>query len=295
MTRLGPSRRLYQRTMANSPIFFDASGRRAARVRILAWIVGITLLVISVGFAASLALAPPVVGLNLPGRPPANLVKRAQKPGLLARAQRLATAARKHRLEEIARLHRNQSALSSRALPPILKPQDGRPLAIGFYTNWQGKDDPSWPSLKRSLKNLDWVVPSWMSLDGPELQFQTRLDRRALDFIRATKPSVAILPMIQNATLGKWDGPGLARLLADRGRSDRLLDQIVKFVGDNKLQGVTVDFEEVPVSAHKIWKIFSPACRRRSRRMTGSSPKQWLSTTINGPIRPLPTLSITPC
>src|SRR5690349_25056785 len=110
--------------MANAPIFFDASGRRAARIKVLAWVVGISLLVISVGFAASLTLAPQVAGLTLPGRPapPANLVKRAQKPGLLARAERLATAARKHRLEEIARLHRNQSALPSRALPAILKP-----------------------------------------------------------------------------------------------------------------------------------------------------------------------------
>ena len=215
--------------MANKPIFFDASGRRAARIKVLVWVVGICLLVISVGFAASLALAPPVAGLNLPGRAaatPANLVKRAQKPGLLARAERLAAAARKRRLEEIAKLRHAQSALPSRALPAILKPQNGRPLAIGFYTNWQGKDDPGWPSLKRSLKNLDWVVPSWMALDGPDLQFKTRLDRRALDLIRTTKPGVAILPMIQNATAGKWDGAGLARLLADRARSDRLLDQI---------------------------------------------------------------------
>ncbi|HKU55307.1 MAG TPA: polysaccharide deacetylase family protein, partial [Rhizomicrobium sp.] len=265
---------LYQPAMASSPIFFDASGRRAARIRILAWIVGIALLAISVGFAASLALAPPVTGLNLPGRSaatPANLVKKAQKPGLLARAERLAAAARsKRRLEDIARLHRNQSALASRVLPAILKPQDGRPLAIGFYTNWRGKDDPSWPSLKRSLKNLDWVVPSWMSLDGPDLQFKTRLDRRALDLIRTTKPSVAILPMIQNATLGSWDGPGLAKLLADRTRSDRLLDLIVRFVADNRLQGVTVDFEQVPPAAHKDLEDFL------TRMSAAFAPHDWI-------------------
>ncbi|MBW8708314.1 MAG: hypothetical protein JF627_03470, partial [Alphaproteobacteria bacterium] len=80
--------------MANKPIFFDASGRRAARIKVLAWVVGIAALVILVGFVTSLALAPPVTGLDLPGRaqPPANVLKRAQKPGLLARAQRLAAA-----------------------------------------------------------------------------------------------------------------------------------------------------------------------------------------------------------
>ncbi len=258
--------------MVNKPIFFDASGRRAARIKVVAWVVGIAALVILVGFGASLALAPPVAGLNLPGRTqaPANLVKRAQKPGLLARAERLATAVRKRRLEDIARINRAQSALPSRALPAILKPQNGRALAIGFYTNWQGKDDPAWPSLKRSLKNLDWVVPSWMVLDGPGLQFKTRLDQRALDLIRTTKPGVAILPMIQNATGGNWDGPGLAQLLADRSRADRLLDQIMGFIAANKLQGVTVDFEEVPVSAHKDLEDFL------SRMSAAFAPHDWI-------------------
>jgi len=259
--------------MANKPIFFDASGRRAARIKILAWAVGIALFVISVGFAASLALSPPVAGLAFPGRVvtanPA-VERRAQKPGLLARAERLAAAARKRRLEEIARLRRNQSTLPSRVLPAILKPQSDRSLAIGFYTNWGGKDDPSWPSLKRSLKYLDWVVPSWMSLDGPKLEFKTRLDRRALDLIRTTKPNVAILPMIQNATMGKWNGAGLAELLADRDRTDRLLNQIVQFVAANKLQGVTVDFEQVPKSAHKDLEDFL------TRMSAAFAPHDWI-------------------
>ena len=247
--------------MVNKPIFFDASGRRAARIKVVAWVVGIAALVILVGFVTSLALAPPVTGLDLPGRgvaaTPANVLKRAQKPGLLARAQRLAAAAQKRRLEEIARLHKAQSALPSRALPAILKPQDGRALAIGFYTNFQGKDDPAWPSLKRSLKTLDWVLPVWMTLDGDDLHLSTSwMDRRALDYIRTNKPSVAVLPVVQNYRAGRWDGAGLAGLLADPVRSDKLLSDIMAFIAANKLQGVTVDFEEVPKSAHKDLEAF---------------------------------------
>ena len=234
-------------------------GRRAARIRVVGWVVSLSVLLILVGFITSLALSPRVNGLDFPGRAaavnPAQLEKRAQKPGLLARAERLAQAARKRRLEDIARLHRAQSALPNRMLPAILKPQSGRPLAIGFYTNWGGPDDPSWSSLKRSLKNLDWVVPSWMELNGPDLDFSTRLDQRALDFIRTNKPGVAILPMIQNASGGNFDGPGLAKLLG-RSRADKLLDQIIAFVATNKLQGVTVDFEEVPNGAHKDLEDF---------------------------------------
>ena len=108
------------------------------------------------GFATSLILSPPVTGLNLPGgrtiadpqpgkaRPEAGPVCRAPNGW---RPQ-----ARKRRLDDIAKLRQAQGALPSRVLPAILKPQAGRPLAIGFYTNWGGKDDPSWPSLKRSLQ-----------------------------------------------------------------------------------------------------------------------------------------------
>lgn len=260
--------------MSNKPIFFDESGRRAARIRVVAWAVGLSALLILVGFFTSLALSPRVNGLDFPGRTvsvnPIGLEKRAQKPGLLARAERLAYAARKRRLEEIARLHRAQSSLPNRVLPAILKPQAGRPLAIGFYTNWQGSSDPSWPSLKRAIKYLDWVVPSWMELNGPDLQFQTKLDQRALDFIRTSKPGVAILPMIQNATGGIFDGPGLAKLLADRARSDKLLDQIIAFVATNKLQGVTIDFEEIPTGAHKDLEDFL------SRMSAAFAPHDWI-------------------
>lgn len=260
--------------MANQPIFFDASGRRAARIRIVAWVTGLAALVILTGFAASLILAPPVTGLDLPGRAigtnPGNLVKRAQKPGLLARAERLAAAARKRRLEEIGRIRHAQGAQPGRVLPAILKPQGTRPLAIGYYTNWAGKDDASWPSLKQALKTLDWVVPSWLTLDGPGLDFKITLDQRALDFMRRAKPGVAILPMIQNATAGQWDGAGLAKLLADPARSDRLLDQIVRFVAAHKLQGVTVDFENVPAAAHKDLESFL------TRMSAAFAPRGWI-------------------
>ena len=109
-----------------------------------------------------------------------------------------------------------------------------------------------------------------MTLDGPDLQFKTRLDRRALDFIRTNKPGVAILPVIQNATAGNWDGAGLARLLADRARADQLLDQIIAFVAANKLQGVTVDFEEVPPAAHKDLEDFL------SRMSAAFAPHDWI-------------------
>jgi cellulose synthase/poly-beta-1,6-N-acetylglucosamine synthase-like glycosyltransferase/peptidoglycan/xylan/chitin deacetylase (PgdA/CDA1 family)/spore germination protein YaaH len=258
--------------MSNKPIFFDASGRRAARIKVVAWAVGLSALVILAGFIASLALSPPVSG-DLLGRvaPAPILIKRAQKPGLLARAERLAAAAQKRRLEEIARLRRAQSALPNRVLPAILKPQQNRSLAIGFYVNWVGDaGDASFSSLKRQLQHLDWVMPTWLVMDGPGLNLKPNIDQKARAYIAANKPGVAILPVLQNVSGGTWYGPELAALLADPARSQALLDQLVAFLAANKLQGITVDFEDFPPSAHKDLEDFL------SRMSAAFAPHDWI-------------------
>ncbi|HEY0265111.1 MAG TPA: glycosyltransferase [Rhizomicrobium sp.] len=262
--------------MANKPIFFDASGRRAARIKVVAWVVGIAALVILTGFGASLALSPPVAGLDLPGgravaATTPNLVKRAEKPGLLARAERLAAAARKRRLAEIAGLRRAQGALPNRVLPAILKPQQNRALAIGFYVNWTGDSgEASFSSLKRQLPHLDWVMPTWLTMDGPRLNLKPNIDQKARAYIAANKPGVAILPVLQNVSGGTWYGPELAALLADPARSQALLDQLVAFLAANKLQGVTIDFENVPPAAHKNLEAFL------SRMSAAFAPHDWI-------------------
>jgi peptidoglycan-N-acetylglucosamine deacetylase len=241
------------------PVFFDASGRRAARLSTLGWTAALVLIVVGVGFMASLMVAKPVATVDLPGRAyaanPPDLAKKAVAPGLLHQAVRLATEARNRRLE-LRRQRSLRASMPSKVLPAILAPQKGRSLAIGFYVNWGEEGDASFASLKLALPRLDWVVPSWLSLTGPDLAFKANLDKRSLNYMRAHKPGVAILPMIQNASGGNWDGQGLARLLADPVRSERLADQIVAFLAANKLQGVTIDFENVPQSAHGNLEAF---------------------------------------
>ena len=148
------------------------------------------------------------------------------------------------------------SSFPTGCCPPILKPQQGRPLAVGIYVNWVGSIDASFASLKRNLPHLDWVVPTWFAMEGPNLAFKPSLDRPALDYMRGVKPGVAILPILQNANGGKWYGPEVGRLLADSKRRAALIDQLTGFVAANRLQGVVVDFEEVPPAAYGNLKLF---------------------------------------
>jgi cellulose synthase/poly-beta-1,6-N-acetylglucosamine synthase-like glycosyltransferase/peptidoglycan/xylan/chitin deacetylase (PgdA/CDA1 family) len=245
--------------MANKPIFFDASGRRAARTSYLGWIAAIFSTILGVGVIISIVHTDQLKTLPLQDRYSAvqlpDLEKKALKPGLLKAATRLAAQARARRIELRLLRHAHNTG-PSRVLPAILKPQPARSLAIGFYTNW---NEASYPSLKRALPVLDWVVPTWLTLHGPNLDFKVNLDRQSLNYIRLTKPGVAILPLLQNATFGNdtttWDGPGLQKLLADPARRTDLENKIVAFIAANKLQGIVLDFENVPNAAHGDLKI----------------------------------------
>ena len=146
-----------------------------------------------------------------------------------------------------------ESAPGHRLVTAALNNTDERSLSIGFYVNW---DDHDYLALKRALPHLDWLIPGWLNLEGPTMDLKTKIDERALKYIRATKPNTAILPMIQNAVEGQWDGARLARLLANpTARAARIRD-IVGFLETNKFQGLTIDFEEVPPRAHNNLQVF---------------------------------------
>ena len=244
--------------MANKPIFFDATGRRAVRLAYLGWALAILATVIGVGFVTNLLITPPGLGITPPERARALRIEaRAEKPALVASAERLAATARRRRMD-YARRHPVQGT-SDRVLPSVLKPQQGRPLAVSIYVNSGSAQGASFTSLKRNLSHLDWVVPTWITLDGPNLVFKPTIDRPALDYMRGVKPGVALLPLLQNVSGGRWYGPELARLLADGKRRDALIAQIDNFVATNKLQGVVVDFEEFPATAQDNLKLFLSA------------------------------------
>jgi cellulose synthase/poly-beta-1,6-N-acetylglucosamine synthase-like glycosyltransferase/peptidoglycan/xylan/chitin deacetylase (PgdA/CDA1 family) len=241
--------------MQKKPIFFDPTGRRASRVSRLALLAAVVSTLLVVACAISLFVNPSMVGIHLGGghalHPLAGV--KAAAPQLVKPAERLAAEVRT-RQKQLHLAHPHVAHVGpTRATPPSLDKPAGRPLAIGFYVNW---DDSSYPSLKRALPTLDWVIPSWLSVSGPGMALHTNLDARALALIRREKPSLPILPLLQNAVGGAWDGAGLARMLADPAMRQARISEIVGFLAAYHLQGVTVDFEEVPAAAQPNLKAF---------------------------------------
>jgi cellulose synthase/poly-beta-1,6-N-acetylglucosamine synthase-like glycosyltransferase/peptidoglycan/xylan/chitin deacetylase (PgdA/CDA1 family) len=258
--------------MANKPIFFDATGRRAAGVTIIAWLGAIASAVLAAGFVVSLIAVAQIAGVRLPGHMTAihlpDLEKKALAPGLLSAAERLAQAARdRHDVRKRARLAWEARDRLTRNFSAELLPQKSRSLAIAFYPDWE---PAAYDSLQAALPRLDWVVPTWLALQGPQLDLKTKFDQRVFDLISKSKHDVAIVPVVQNSTLGKWDGPGLAKLLADPNRRTKLVNDLADYTGLHKFQGVTVDFEELPPDAYGSLGIF---LKQLSTKFT---PRGWV-------------------
>ncbi|TXH04975.1 MAG: glycosyltransferase [Nevskiaceae bacterium] len=239
--------------MAEKPVFYDPTGRRARRLRRFQWLFGTLAALIAVAFAGYLLVISPMSTADLTGQAAAlfhlpvssntfeHVGPRSAKrvaAGLRAKQRELNRAA------QAARAH----AAHSKTLPAWSAGTTGRALSIGFYANW---DDNSLSALKSGLPHLDWVVPAWLNLQGPDMALQSEMNAPAVDAIAQLRPGIPVLPMIQNSVEGAWDGPGLARLLADPAKRAQRIQEIVAFLETNHLQGLTVDFETVPESAQQ--------------------------------------------
>jgi spore germination protein YaaH len=169
--------------------------------------------------------------------------------GLLALFGLLQPVSAKHN-SQIDSVHREEQF-------PLMRP-DGRALSVGFYVN---DDDNSFPDLRRAAPHLDWLIPSWLTLEGPSLRLTSHIDEKVRRYVSSAKPDMSILPMVQNLSGGKWDGDGLAKLLADPKARGALIQNLKTFLDRNKFQGLTVDFEEVPPAAHPDLKLFLDGLR----------------------------------
>jgi cellulose synthase/poly-beta-1,6-N-acetylglucosamine synthase-like glycosyltransferase/peptidoglycan/xylan/chitin deacetylase (PgdA/CDA1 family) len=158
------------------------------------------------------------------------------------------------------------SAMAAESTPP-------RPLSIGFFNDFDNSsvDGPSFVSLRDHLSQLDWVIPSGLTLRGADMALKSNLDMQALTFIRGARPKMPILPLLQNVVEGNWDGDNLATLLANPEARKARLSEIIAVLEANNLQGLTVDLESLPESAQDNMQAFikemSEAFRPRGWRI----------------------------
>ncbi|WP_156680139.1 glycosyltransferase [Sphingomonas profundi] len=217
-----------------APVFYDASGRRRRRFRLA--VVAFVLLAIlaAAGFAATIIAVVPQEQLPFQVERPSSI---GRQDGFARKSDRSLNRI----LHYAKRLWTGPHA------------QGNAPLAIAFTAPW---DDASAASLLRHVEELDWVVPGWLSITGPDHRVTSFPDIRGKAILARAVHRPKVLPMVQNAIQGEWDGPGLAALLHDPAARKTTLDRVEALLLANRADGAFFDFEDLPPAAHADYRRF---------------------------------------
>ncbi|HKD22466.1 MAG TPA: hypothetical protein VKB71_10645, partial [Rhizomicrobium sp.] len=170
---------------------------------VVGWTIAILSSVLGIIFVATLFAAPQMASLRLPGQLSAinltDLEFKAKDPARLKSAAKLGNKALAER-EEQARIWRERAA-ERHSTNSLMSHPKGRPWTMVFYGNW-GDASANFADLERELPKVDWVLPTWLNFGGDDLSLKTSFDSNLVSYVRGTKPSVAILPTLQNASGG---------------------------------------------------------------------------------------------
>jgi cellulose synthase/poly-beta-1,6-N-acetylglucosamine synthase-like glycosyltransferase/peptidoglycan/xylan/chitin deacetylase (PgdA/CDA1 family)/spore germination protein YaaH len=235
--------------VADRPIFYDASGRRRRRFALA--VVAFVLLFLLAGgiFAVSiLAVAP---------QPELPFASEHSPMHGLARQDSFVS----HETRSLRRALRYADRLW------VGQPADAQPLAIAFHAPW---DDASAASLLRHVDELDWLVPGWISITGANHHVTLFSDVRGKAILDHATHRPKLLPMIQNALDGAWDGKGMATLLHDPAARKTTLDRVEAMLAANHADGAFFDFEELPPSAQADYRRFLAEAHARF------APRGWI-------------------
>ena len=242
---------------SKKPVFFDSKGKRGKIFRVTWMVVTTASTILFLFFALSLLINPflPQIKLKPVFTAPeladtkSNFLELGPTSPHEAQLQQITQKLKNEKISrqkrvEQARIQKSQIDLTKQN--QLLKAPDHE-LAIGFYVNW---DDSSYVSLKRNIDRLDWLVPEWVRLSGdPKDPLVLDFAQNAIDYIQQKKPSMPILPLVQNYKNEEWNSDILTRSIDTEAARTALINSLLDMVEKNNFGGLTIDLEEVPPSS----------------------------------------------
>lgn len=238
-------------TPKNRPIFFDPARKRWPRVKAGAFLAAALVSTVLLVLVGSVLLNPALESLSLPSARFLPHRRHTTPPPLPkpSKAQDARLAKLKRVLAREIRATRHRPPLAAKAAPQ----EPCAPKAIGFFVNW---DDASFSSLKKNSGNLDLLIPEWLHLtDGAGGVREDSPDKtkQALAFLRNRRPSLPIMPLVNNFIDMTWRGDLVVKMAADPAARARCIAALLDFVQKNDFAGVSIDFEDMPETG---WKQF---------------------------------------
>jgi cellulose synthase/poly-beta-1,6-N-acetylglucosamine synthase-like glycosyltransferase/peptidoglycan/xylan/chitin deacetylase (PgdA/CDA1 family)/spore germination protein YaaH len=242
------------------PIFFDPTRKRWPRLRVGITLVGLILSVLLGALVLSVLASPVLPALHLPGASflpegahavPAVPLLSPERP-LTRRERALRNTETKLARERERGLQQQLSA----QVHTVNRDPSRQLLAIGFFVNW---DDASQSSLRQNLDHLDMVIAEWLHLaaeDGSLREDDPNRQTSVTDYIRARRPDLSIVPLVNNWNGHEWEGAQLGRMLADPAARARTIEQLVAYVERHRFAGISIDFEDIAAKAQPDFQRF---------------------------------------
>ena len=243
--------------MADRQVFYDPSGRRGKRFR-LAVLLFVLLNVLTIAaLFATIRVVP--VQQPLPVALEHGLPQRPPKSTLLSRATKQVDLAIRRLLGTQPPSPRRVGARRATAVATAMS----KPLYVGFYVPW---DESSTFSLQRHIGDLDWLAPVWVTVTGPNHQFNVLPDPEGRAVINTATHRPLILPVVQNFANGQVDQAGIQGMLADPRLRKKFLDQFEAFLLTNHASGAVFDFEQLDRSSQFNYLQLLHEARQRFAR-----------------------------
>ena len=120
-------------------------------------------------------------------------------------------------------------------------------IRAGFYVNWS---PTSFTSLEQNIARLNMVLPEWFFIDPVADTLYTKIDRKALDMM--SKAGVKVLPLLTNNIGQVFRGDVIHQILNSPEKSDRLINDIIKYIELYKLNGINIDFEDLQEKKNEV-------------------------------------------
>jgi cellulose synthase/poly-beta-1,6-N-acetylglucosamine synthase-like glycosyltransferase/peptidoglycan/xylan/chitin deacetylase (PgdA/CDA1 family)/spore germination protein YaaH len=202
--------------MAQTPIFYDPTGRRrrASLIGVVTLIVLAVLLF--VGLVLSIVILPAPKGLDLHMEYP------------------------RPEASKIVLNHANPRHLPLSATRGVANVNQ---TIVAFYTPW---DDASRASLEKHINNIDILAPVLASVTGPSHKFVYQRDDALTYLLQNAAHRPAVLITLQNVANDSWDSANTVKLMTNPAARAKLIGQIADMLAKERAQGVVFDFEALP-------------------------------------------------
>jgi cellulose synthase/poly-beta-1,6-N-acetylglucosamine synthase-like glycosyltransferase/spore germination protein YaaH/peptidoglycan/xylan/chitin deacetylase (PgdA/CDA1 family) len=131
------------------------------------------------------------------------------------------------------------------------------PIRSAFYVTW---NQQSFYSLQRNIHKLNLVVPEWLFIDPKTDTLVSTMDDKGFAVMKTA--GVNIMPMLSNffdsthRGNGRFYGDAVHRIITDRSKREKLINDLIAVLGKNKFTGVNIDFEELQEKSDENFVAF---------------------------------------